>query len=112
MPEELLEKARKGDLVMIRSAIRRGWKIPDEVMQSLPEKMAALVDDADPRTSLGAAKVLVAMHGQNQRDAPTVKHHEHHHELESVIRSGETIEQRKQRLAERIARLSGDGGGA
>ena len=56
------------DLRLIGAAVRKGWVIRDEVMSRLPDAMSMLALDSkrDDRTRINAARVLVAMHGQNE----------------------------------------------
>lgn len=103
---ELLAGSRKrGDIRMIRTAIANGWNIPADVMNELPETMANLTRDADARTQVAAARVLVAMNAQNQKQSPALVAHAHVHKHEI---GGETFEQRKERIAQRIAQLGDD----
>ena len=56
------------DLRLIGAAVRKGWVIREEVMSRLPDAMSMLALDSkrDDRTRINAARVLVAMHGQNE----------------------------------------------
>ena len=56
------------DLRLIGAAVRKGWVIREEVMTRLPDAMSMLALDSrrDDRTRINAARVLVAMHGQNE----------------------------------------------
>ena len=74
----------RGDLKMIRRAIRQGWIKPytpgAEVAEELPRKMMEVVNGDDPRAAVNAARVLVAMSDHNlaiakalDGDAPTVQ---------------------------------------
>ena len=93
------------DLSMVRRAIRERWEIPAEVLRSLPAELAEMASDKglDDRARVNAAKVLVTMHGQNQKDDPPVSHVEHIHDLAPITVNNAA--EHKQRLAARIARL-------
>ncbi len=56
------------DLRLIASAVRKGWVIPDEAMTVLPAALlrVALDRNEEVRARVNAAKVVVAMHGQNE----------------------------------------------
>lgn len=97
---------RRSDIRMIGMAIRRGWKIPEAIMDQLPKVLANLVvKSEDDRTKIGAARVLVAMHGQNQSEEPVTKFVEHHHAHELGPVTGETIDERRIRLHQQLDRL-------
>lgn len=55
------------DLRLIQTAIRKKWKIPDAVFEHLPTRIAQIAADEDKndRDRINAAKLLVAMNGQN-----------------------------------------------
>ena len=92
------------DIRLIGSAIRNGWDIPDETRQALPKVLSDMALDAmeDPKARIAAARVLVAMHGQNQRDSSigTGVTHRHVHELGQI--TADNLEQRKAEIASRI----------
>ena len=60
------------DLRLLGAAVRKGWVIPDGAMAAIPNEMVRLAVDReiDPRARVGAARVLVAMHGQNEPVMP------------------------------------------
>ena len=73
----------RGDLALVRRAIRQRWAIPEEVRSELPAAMRSIVNkesitvlnaQGEPvqidndRERIGAGRVLVAMEGQNQSD--------------------------------------------
>lgn len=64
---ELLEPGHeRGDIKLIETAIKRKWNIPAKVLESLPGLVASIaIKTEDDRIKLGAAKVLIQMHGQN-----------------------------------------------
>lgn len=97
---------RRSDIRMIGMAIRQGWKIPEAIMDQLPKVLANLVvKSEDDRTKIGAARVLVAMHGQNQNEEPVTKFVEHHHAHELGPVTGESIDERRIRLHQQLDRL-------
>lgn len=99
------------DIRLIASAIRKGWNIPPDIMESLPATIAELMETGDDRTKIAAAKVLLAMHGQNQRDKPAVKRVRHLHQLGTLPPvNGANLEERKAFLASRIIELGDDSG--
>jgi hypothetical protein len=57
---------------LIASAVRKGWVIPDEAMTVLPAALlrVALDKNEEVRARVNAAKVVVAMHGQNEPAIP------------------------------------------
>ena len=61
------ERTAGKDLRLIGMAVRKGWAIPDVIMEKLPTKLGliAMDDGRDDRARINAAKVLVQMHGQN-----------------------------------------------
>ena len=64
----------RGDRRMLARAMREGWDIKAKVRSDLPGTMAKIVFDElqRPIDRIGAARVIVAMQGQNQAD----RHHE------------------------------------
>jgi phage replication-related protein YjqB (UPF0714/DUF867 family) len=52
--------------------VRKGWVIPDEAMTVLPAALlrVALDRNEEVRARVNAAKVVVAMHGQNEPAIP------------------------------------------
>lgn len=57
----------RSDLRQIESAIRKGWVIPDMVLDALPKTMAVIALKGKPRDQIAAAKVLLAMKGQSDK---------------------------------------------
>ncbi len=52
----------RGDLKLLRHAIRKGWNLKDSYWNDLPERAYKLaMHSPDDRTSLGAIKALIAM---------------------------------------------------
>ena len=97
---------RRSDIRMLGMAIRKKWEIPEAIMDQLPKVLANLVVKAeDDRTRIGAARVLVAMHGQNQSEEPVTKFIEHHHAHELGPVTGESLEERRARLHKQLDRL-------
>ena len=94
----------KADARMVAMAIKRGWKIPDSILDSLPSVLVKLVVTSDDdRTRLGAAKVLVAMKAQNDKTAPQpTRNVRHVHTVEPITESN--FAERKRLLIERANR--------
>lgn len=95
------------DVRLIERAVRRGWKLPEGLMERLPEamqKIALAKRGMSPRNKIAATKALIAMHGQNQADDPAPQKMEH----TGLIQ----IEAIRQQLAEDNERLRLIGGGA
>jgi len=68
MPAELLEDPHhfRQDLRIVEQSIKRGWKIPEAALETLPEKIAAMaLKSRDPRVRIAASRVLLAMNAQN-----------------------------------------------
>lgn len=60
----------RGDLAVVRRAIRAGWQLPEQLLAVLPSQIAAIFLDRDAsrRDRLAAAKLLMEMHSQNCED--------------------------------------------
>ena len=93
----------KADARLVAMAIKRGWKIPDTILDTLPTILGGMVAKAeDDRVKVGAARVIVAMHGQNQRDAEPPKQ-----SAPTVINVGVNVDvdarrERVRQIAERV----------
>lgn len=100
------------DVRLVASAIRRGWNIPQAIMDALPAKMAEIVETSDDeRSQVAAAKVLVAMHAQNQKDKPVTRKVRHLHQLGPAVPVTEdNLEQRRAFLLSRLTELGDDSG--
>jgi len=63
-------KFRRADLALVRRAIQARWNIPEHLRSLVPEAMAEILASpaSEARDRIGAAKVVVAMEGQNQTD--------------------------------------------
>ena len=96
------------DLRMVETAIRKGWQIPDQLLEALPKVAGAMALKGKPRDQIAAMKVLLAMKEQNESTEPTYQQIEHHHTHELSPVTAENFERSKQQLAERIARLGRD----
>lgn len=95
------ESNTRRDLRMIERAVRQRWEIDDRAFRAMPGVMLAIAADAtrEDRSRIAAARVLVAMHGQNQDEAkPSGDLHLHQHNGEQVINdfSGLTNDQLRQ----------------
>jgi hypothetical protein len=65
----LTEPLSRSDMQLIGQAVRKGWKIPDLLLDRLPAALAKIVTEGEPRHKIAAAKVLVQMHDSNSRTA-------------------------------------------
>ncbi len=82
-------------------AEKAAWVIPEDLFTKLPLAMAEIAINGDClRDRIAAAKVVAAMHGQNQKDDPATIPHEHRHTL--------TLEQRRQGILARIGSCGDD----
>jgi hypothetical protein len=72
MPEDLLVDGRhtRSDLRRMEHALSTGWKIPDAVLEIIPARLLKIMSEGGHREQIAAARVLVAMHGQNMGPAP------------------------------------------
>lgn len=56
------------ELRLYRMAIRRRWKIPDRILEQLPDEAERLMRETDDdRVKLGAMNTIMAMHTHNQQ---------------------------------------------
>lgn len=89
---------------MVERAIREGWEIDPRLLRGLPDEMAKIVIDRSNNINarINAARVIVAMAGQNQADrhhsSGRTVHHEHDHRLlrEELLNSPEALERARQ----------------
>ena len=64
--------AGKGNMALVRFAIRAGWPISDEIRQQVVDQMALIVGQSeDERNRIAASKVLVAADSVNARREAT-----------------------------------------
>ena len=106
--EEIIDPNHtRRDLRMLESVITNGWDIPAVLMKQLPIQMAKIVAEGSRREAIGATRVIVAMHRQNN---PQVSLHAHQHVAAQSVKQGISFEERKQQLRERIARVACDSG--
>lgn len=82
------------DLRMVETAIRKGWQIPEQLLDALPKVAGAIALKGKPRDQIAAMKVLLAMKEQNEKSDPV--EHRHVHELGPIT---------EKNLAEHRARL-------
>lgn len=116
------ELAIRKDLALIHRAYREGWPIDPEKAAMLSDRlfeitgkrtvtvitkegMAEAEGPADVN-AIAAARVLVAMAGQNQKLEPRQVEHRHIHEIGPVTEAN--IEQHRQLRAERLAGIVGE----
>lgn len=75
----------RSDLRMVETAIRKGWQIPDQLLEALPKVAGAMALKGNPRDQIAAMKVLLAMKEQNEKpDVPRA--------LPSVVNVGVRID--------------------
>ena len=58
------------DLRIVETAIRKGWLIPDQLLEALPKVAGAMALKGKPRDQIAAMKVLLAMKEQNDKPEP------------------------------------------
>lgn len=70
----------KYNMALVRSAIRKGYPIPDELKKKLIDQMDLVLGDAeDARDKIGAAKVIIAADMVNVRREAQPPQHLHIH---------------------------------
>jgi hypothetical protein len=57
----------RGDLRQIAAAIRKGWVIPDQLLEHVPKVLGTLVIKGKPREQVAAAMALLKMKEANDR---------------------------------------------
>ena len=57
----------RSDLRMVETAIRKGWQIPDQLLEALPKIAGAMALKGKPRDQIAAMALLVKMKEQNNR---------------------------------------------
>jgi len=100
----------RSDMQLIGQAVRKGWKIPDNLLAGLPAALVKIVAEGKPRDKIAAARVLVKMQESNaeaEKPPAVVAHaHAHVHRVESESPANDsTASNRRAALAARIARL-------
>jgi hypothetical protein len=107
----LTEQLSRSDMQLIGQAVRKGWKIPDNLLAGLPAALVKIVAEGKPRDKIAAARVLVKMQESNAEaeKPPAVVAHAHAHvhrvESESPANDSSSTSNRRAALAARIARL-------
>ena len=107
----LTEQLSRSDMQLIGQAVRKGWKIPDNLLAGLPAALVKIVAEGKPRDKIAAARVLMKMQQANAEaeKPPAVVAHAHAHvhrvESESPANVSSTTSNRRAALAARIARL-------
>ena len=96
----------RSDLRMMEQAVRQNWNIPDAIFKALPGVMAKILSDGSNREKVAAARVLAALHSQNQATQPRLSMvaHKHQHEVLPPI-NPENLNERRAELRARAARL-------
>lgn len=74
----------RGDLTMVRMAIRKRWPVKGSLRAKVIEVAKAMLDDDDPRNRTAAIKTIVMMEAQNQAD-------EHKREPDKVEHMGDVV---------------------
>ena len=72
----------RSDLVMLTTAVNRGWNVPDATRARLMSRLHAMVDNpaTSTRTLLSVARVLHALNGQDlEAEKPAAPAHQHLH---------------------------------
>ena len=110
--ELLTQPLSRSDMQLIGQAVRKGWKIPENLMAGLPAALVKIVAEGKPRDKIAAARVLMKMQEANaeaEKPAPVVTHaHAHVHRVESPESPADVssnTSNRRAALAARIARL-------
>ncbi len=62
---ELWSDVSRGDLVLLRHAVRENWPIPVERRPVIIQGLSDLIGNTDPRRTIGVARVFLAMHRAN-----------------------------------------------
>ena len=108
----LTEPLSRSDMQLIGQAVRKGWKIPDNLLAGLPAALVRIVAEGKPRDKIAAARVLMKMQQANaeaEKPPAVVAHaHAHVHRVESPESPADvssTTSNRRAALAARIARL-------
>ncbi len=107
----ITEPLSRSDMQLIGQAVRKGWKIPDNLLAGLPAALVKIVAEGKPRDKIAAARVLMKMQQANteaEKPPAVVAHaHAHVHRVESPESpaNDSTASNRRAALAARIARL-------
>ena len=106
----ITEPLSRSDMQLIGQAVRKGWKIPDNLLAGLPAALVKIVAEGKPRDKIAAARVLMKMQQANaeaEKPPAVVAHaHAHVHRVESESPANDsTASNRRAALAARIARL-------
>ena len=107
----LTEPLSRSDMQLIGQAVRKGWKIPDNLLAGLPAALVKIVAEGKPRDKIAAARVLMKMQEANAEaeKPPAVVAHAHAHvhrvESEPPANDSSSTSNRRAALAARIARL-------
>jgi hypothetical protein len=107
----ITEPLSRSDMQLIGQAVRKGWKIPDNLLAGLPAALVKIVAEGKPRDKIAAARVLMKMQESNAEaeKPPAVVAHAHAHvhrvESESPANDSNSTSNRRAALAARIARL-------
>jgi hypothetical protein len=99
-------KHTRGDLQMIRQAIRHDWDIPEQLMSVLPKIAGAMAVSSkeSPSTRLKAIETILKMKAQNDsaEELSKPKEHRHTHSIELGPVTVENLAEHKRRLLEEL----------
>jgi len=63
----------RADLAMVETAIRKGWQIPEQLLEALPRVAGAMALKGKPRDQIRAIEVILRMKEQNEKSITTQK---------------------------------------
>lgn len=110
---ELIDPAHQSrDLRLIHKAVKSGWKLPQKVLDELPEMAWSIAksEEQSPRDRLAAMKLLATIKQQVDKSAPQpVRKVRHVHTVEPITDAN--FAERKLALLDRANRVSNDAGG-
>ena len=110
---ELVDPSHIGrDAKLIGRAIKAGWPIRQEIVDSLPDLMHSIAEDGEEsvRDRVAAAKVLVAMKAANDKQARPKQRGRPTQQTTVVMMDG-NIDDAKRELLSRIGQRCEDTGG-
>jgi hypothetical protein len=94
----------RGDLRLIRRAIRERWPTTQESMAKIYGRVESVaLNNPDDEIAINAARLITVMHGQNQKDEPQQVEHHHTHELEPI--TAENVDAKRIELHQQLNRL-------
>ena len=94
------------DIRLIERARKERWPVTQESMDRIYQRVEEIaLTFPDVAISVQAAKLITAMHGQNQKDEPSLQQVEHHHTHEVDHVTADNIESKRAELHSRLDRL-------